>query len=88
MNYKGYKIVPHYGICLKSDGFEGYVDRKPTSKDIEWYDVLDPMDNDKRAFAETDIKTCKAEIDRILGVIGMPDNKKATWEALPCGNPY
>mgnify|MGYP003349282036 CR=1 FL=1 len=84
MKYKGFIIEPVYSVCadwrLTKDG--QVVDRKPTASDIEYYEVIDPMDNDSRFFAENTIKECKAEIDRILKVIGMKDNTKESWDKL------
>ena len=84
MKYKGFEIEPSYFVgstfvITKDDQVK---DRKPTRKDVEYYEVFDPMENGKRSFAEDDIKTCKQEIDRILGIMGMKDNKPETWAKL------
>lgn len=84
MKYKGFEIQPSYYVGTNfrvlADG--RCVDRKPTKQDVEYYEVFDPMENGRRFFAENDVQTCKDEIDRILGEMGMPDNTPESWAKL------
>jgi len=84
MKYKGFIINPVYSICADwtLNKNNQVVSRKPKSSDIEYYEVIDPMDNDRRYFAENTITECKSEIDRILKVLGMKDNTKKSWDLL------
>jgi hypothetical protein len=84
MKYKGFVIQPVYSICadwsLNKHG--QVVSRKPKSSDIECYEVIDPMENDRRFFAESTIAECKSEIDRMLKEWKMKDNTKESWNLL------
>ena len=84
MKYKGFIIEPVYSVCADwtLDKHDQVVSRKPKSADIEYYQVLDPFDNDTRFFAENTVRECKSEIDRILKVLGMKDNTKKSWDKL------
>ena len=68
MKYKGFEIVPVYSICsdwrITEDG--KITPRKVTPKDIEYYEILDPLEGGKRWIAESTIKECKATIDAFL----------------------
>ena len=84
MLYKGFIIEPVYSVCadwkLTSD--DRIISRKPKSSDIEYYQVIDPVDNYRRYFAEFTIRECKLEINRILKVIGLKNNKQESWDKL------
>ena len=84
MKYKGFIISPVYSICAdwKLDKNNTVISKKKTSKDIEYYEILDPMENGKRYCAENSITECKAEIDRLLIVLNMKDNTPASWAKL------
>lgn len=84
MKYKGFIISPVYYVTAGWDiDKNGAVyDKKKTAKDIEYYEILDPMENGKRYCAENSIAECKAEIDRLLSVLGMKDNTPASWAKL------
>ena len=84
MKYKGFIISPVYSICAdwKLDKNNIVVPKKKTAKDIEYYEILDPMENGKRYCAENSITECKAEIDRLLIVLNMKDNTPASWAKL------
>ena len=83
MKYKGFIIEPSYYIgsdfTIKNDAV---IPRKPTSKDIEYYNILDPMENMRKYCAENSIAECKAEIDRLLQVLNMKSNTPAEWAKL------
>ncbi len=84
MKYKGFIIEPVYmagsDFRITSDGRA--VDRKPTSKDIEFYEILDPMEDMECWIAKDSIKECKETIDNFLKNARMKDNKPETWELL------
>lgn len=84
MLYKGFIIEPVYSVCAnwRLNSEDVVVSKTPNSSDIEYYQVLDPMDSYKRFFAENTIRECKSEIDRILKVIGMKDNTQPSWDKL------
>lgn len=84
MRYKGFIIEPSYyvGSDFTIDNNGQIKTRKPTSKDIEYYNILDPMENMRRYCAEYTIQECKKEIDRLLNVLGMKDNSPAEWAKL------
>lgn len=84
MKYKGFIIEPHY--CAGSDftiNKQGEVKaRKPTAKDIEYYNILDPMEGMKKHCAEFTIKECKETIDNLLLVLNMNSNSPSDWAKL------
>lgn len=83
MKYKGFIIEPSY--CVGSDftiNNGKTIPRKPTKKDIEYYNILDPMEDMKRYCAENTIRECKSEIDRLLKVLGMDSNSPKEWAKL------
>lgn len=84
MRYKGFIINPVYSACAdwRLDKHESVVAKGVKSSDIEYYEVLDPIDGGKRFFAENTIAECKSEIDRILVILGMKDNTKKSWDSL------
>ena len=83
MKYKGFVIEPCYAVGSDFTIKNGAViPRKPTSKDIEYYNILDPMENMSKYCAENSIAECKAEIDRLLQALNMKSNAPAEWAKL------
>lgn len=84
MKYKGFIISPVYAIGsdMRELACGRIVGRKPTSKDIEYYEILDPMEDMSRWIAEKTIPECKETIDSFLAKVGMKDNTKASWDLL------
>ena len=84
MKYKGFDIKPYFSICAdwKPNKHDQIVKRTPTSEDIEWYDVFDPMCDDNRWLSCCTIKECKAAIDSYLGMVGMKDNTLESWDKI------
>jgi hypothetical protein len=84
MKYKGFCILPVYSLCADwtLDQHNRVVSKKPTSSDIEYYEILDPMENDKRWIAEDTVRQCKETIDTFLKKVGMKDNTPKSWEKL------
>lgn len=84
MKYKGFIISPVYSICADWDiNKNGLIySKRPKVKDIEYYEILDPMENGRRYCAENSIAECKAEIDRLLVILNMKDNTPASWVKL------
>lgn len=84
MKYKGFIIEPSYyvGSDFTISKHGEIKPRKPTTKDIEYYNILDPMENMRRYCAEDTIRQCKKEIDRLLSVLNMKDNPPASWAKL------
>lgn len=72
MKYKGFVIQPVYycgsDFVVKEDGT--IVDRTPTRKDIQFWEILDPDDNCHRWIAEDTVQECKDTIDAFLTKIG------------------
>ena len=77
MKYKGFIINPVYSLCAdwRLDKHGSVVAKRVKRSDIEYYEVLDPIENGKRFFAENTITECKLEINRILFKLGMKTNK-------------
>lgn len=68
MKYRGFVIQAVY-LCgsdftVKDDG--RVVNRKPTSKDVDYYEILDPDNYVDRWIAEDTIAECKRTIDAFL----------------------
>lgn len=84
MKYKGFIITPIYSVGSDWDIDKNGIiySKKPKVKDIEYYEILDPTENGRRYCAENSIAECKAEIDRLLSVLGMKDNTPASWAKL------
>lgn len=84
MKYKGFVIEPYYSVGSQIREFASgvMVDRKPTQKDIEGYNILDPMENGNRWGAENTISECKETIDRLLEKMGMKSNLPKEWAKL------
>ena len=84
MKYKGFIIEPYYSagsdFTITAQGETKL--RKPTSKDIEYYNILDPMEGMKKHCAEFTIKECKATIDSLLIVLNMKSNSPSDWAKL------
>ena len=74
MKYKGFVISPVYHIgsdfIVKSDGT--IKDRKPTYKDIDYYQI---SDDDGDWVAENTINECKATIDAFIAKCKDIDSK-------------
>ena len=77
MKYKGFIINPVYSLCAdwRLDKHGSVVAKQVKSADIEYYEVLDPIEGGTRFFAENTITECKLEINRILFKLGMKTNK-------------
>jgi len=84
MKYKGFLIKPSYtpGSHYRMPNDGSIIDRKPTSKDVEYYEIFDPMENDNRFMACDSIAECKQEIDSVLLKMNMKDNKQESWDKL------
>lgn len=83
MKYKGFNITPFYHVGSTYRLVNGRrIDRKPTSKDIAYYEIYDPMENNRRHGAEFTIKECKQRIDEMLKEMGMKDNTQESWDKL------
>lgn len=83
MKYKGFVIEPSYFVGSDFTIKHGKViSRKQTAKDIEYYNILDPMEDMKRYCAENTIQECKAEIDRLLLKLNMNSNSLSDWAKL------
>ena len=84
MLYKGFIINPVYyvGSDFSIGSDDSIKIKKPKSSDIEYYEVLDPMDNNSRYIVEFTIRECKLEIDRILKVLGLKDNTIESWNKI------
>ena len=88
MKYKGFIIQPVYNSVIR-DGKLWDMDkrgldvwRNPYKSDIDCYEILDPMENDKRWIAEDSVIECKATIDAFLQKVGMKDNSPKSWAKL------
>jgi len=79
MKYKGFIIQAVSLFDYKPDPRSVSGQWKAVKVGIEYYEA---MDNDNRYFAEDSVGQCKSEIDRILGVLGLKDNLKKSWDAL------
>jgi hypothetical protein len=84
MRYKGFIINPVYSLCAdwRLDKHGSVVAKRVKPSDIEYYEVLDPIENGKRFFAENTIVDCQREINRILHNLGMKDNTQKSWDLL------
>lgn len=83
MKYKGFVIEPSYYVGSDFTIKNGKViPRKQTVKDIEYYNILDPMENMRKYCAENTIAECKSEIDRLLQVLNMKSNAPREWAKL------
>lgn len=83
MNYRGFIIQPHYSVGSDFTVKNGQViDRKPTKKDIEYYDILDPMEDMRKHCAESTLEECKETIDKLLKLLNMKSNLPCEWAKL------
>ena len=84
INYKGFTIEPSF--CIGSDFIilkDGTCkSRKQMSKDIEYWGIYDPMENNRRHGAEKTLKDCKERINNLLKEMGMEDNTLDSWKKL------
>ena len=82
--YKGFHIAPVYHVgsdfTMLKDGSTR--DRRPTAKDIAYYEITDPMEGGSRLFAENTRDECKQAIDHLLVVLDMKDNLPQSWAKL------
>ena len=76
MKYRGFIITPCYtvGSTFKITADGRVINRRPTRSDIEYYEIIDPLENDSRHGAEDTIPLCKERIDRLLNTLGMKSN--------------
>ena len=83
MKYKGFEIYPVYalGSTFTIDDHGVVRDRNPTSKDIEYYTIYDPID-DRDWIKENTINECKATINAYLKKVGMKSNAQSEWDKL------
>jgi len=83
MKYKGFEIIPVYHAGSDFNVKNGVVKAcKPKSADIAYYDIIDPIENNKKHCAEFTIKECKKTIDGLLKLLGMVDNTQKSWDKL------
>ena len=84
MKYKGFIIVPVYftGSTFKINKAGCVVERQPTRKDVEYYEVLDTMCGNGRFCADFTVEQCKTSINKVLGIMGMPANTPKYWALL------
>lgn len=82
MKYKGYIIQAVPLLDYKPDPKSLSGQWKVVKVGVAYYEVLDPMEGNRRFFAEDTIQECKSEIDRILELFGMKDNTKKSWDLL------
>jgi hypothetical protein len=73
MKYKGFEIIPSYGICgdWKLDKNGTVVPKRPKKEDIEWYQILD---NGRDWIREFTIVDCKRTINDFLFKNGLKKN--------------
>lgn len=84
MRYKGFVIKTVYAVgsdfsITKNNTIRT---RRRRKEDIEYYEILDPMEGNKRWIAEYTIAECKKAIDVFLNKAGMKDNLKKSWDKL------
>ena len=84
MRYKGFNIKAVYSVGsdfnINKDGIEKT--KRPSVKDIEYYEVLDPMEGNNRWLACTTQLEAKGDIDNFLNKVGMKSNLKSEWNKL------
>jgi hypothetical protein len=75
MKYKGFEIYPVYltGSQWREDKHGQFHERKPTSKDIEYYTIYDPVEN-QEWISDFNVKQCKKHIDLFLEKVGEKKN--------------
>jgi len=84
MKYKGFIIEAVYnGDTFRERKNGTWVERKPTYKDIEYYDVIDPMTPGSiRCMVFYTLQEAKTEILKLLAKMNMPDNSPKSWDKL------
>lgn len=83
MRYKGFVIEASYVVGSDFTIKNGAViPRTPTKNDVEYYNILDPMENMRKYCAENTIRECKTEIDRLLQILNMKSNTPSEWAKL------
>lgn len=82
--YKGFVLEPvfYVGSGCKTLRCGRIVERTQTRHDIEYWEIIDPMENNRRHGAETTLQECKDRIDAMLKDMNMKDNTPASWAAL------
>ena len=77
MKYKGFLIEPVYFVGSDFTVKNGIVKpRKQTKKDVEYYNIIDPIADEFRHGAEFTIAECKQRIDDLLSSLGWKRNKE------------
>ena len=71
MKYKGFILEPVYyvGSTFTIDKANSARGRKPTSKDVEYWEIRDPDEGMSRHGAERTIKECKQRIDKLRALL-------------------
>jgi hypothetical protein len=84
MRYKGFIIKRVYsvGSDFTVTSNNTIKNRRPKKEDIEYYEILDPMEDNNRWIAEDTVAECKESIDKFLKKVGMKDNLKSSWKKL------
>ena len=84
MRYKGFNIKAVYAcgsdFNINKEGIEST--RRPRRDDIEYYEVLDPMEDNNRWITCYTQKEAKRDIDKFLLSVGMKSNLKSEWKKL------
>jgi len=84
MKYKGFILEPSYyagsNFRILKDG--QVIPRVQTAADIEYWEIYDPMENNRRHGAEFTLEECKDRIDDLLKELDMPDNTPKSWKKL------
>lgn len=84
IKFKGFVIQRVY--CAGSDFHvtdDGQIKpRRPSKEDIDYYEILDPMEGMKRWIAEDTLENCKVTINRFLFDVGMKSNVPREWAKL------
>lgn len=86
MKYKGFVIQPVPLLDYKPDPKSLSGEWKAVKVGVEYYEILDPIENDKRLWAEDTIQECKRGIDELLVKLSMKDNTKKSWDKLEACN--
>ncbi len=86
MKYKGFLIKPVYtigsdfGVHKKTGGV--YDIKSKSRKNIEYYEIIDPMENNEVWTTDFTQLECKNTIDKFLSKAGMKSNLKSEWDKL------
>ena len=81
MRYKGFIIKPVYTVGSDFTVTKNNTIRNRRPK-IEYYEILDPMEDNNRWIAEDTVEQCKESIDSFLKKAGLRDNLKKSWDKL------